>query len=62
MPSVYELEMSYPLEIKIGKRFVSAIAKQFKVKPPKGEVQGIAMHLINARNTSSEDDTSMEER
>lgn len=62
MPSVYELEMSYPLEIKIGKRFVSAIAKQFKVKLPKGEVQGIAMHLINARNTSSEDDASMEER
>lgn len=60
MPSVYELEMSYPLEIRIGKRFVSAIAKEFRVKLPKGEVQGIAMHLINARN--AEDDASIEER
>lgn len=50
MPSVYELELNYPLEVKIGKEIVEAIKKQFRVALPKGEVQGIAMHLINARD------------
>ena len=54
MPSIYELEMNYPLEIKIGKRFVSAVARELKVKLPKGEVQGIAMHIINARTAPLE--------
>lgn len=49
MPSVYEMEQSYPLEVCIGRRFVSAIEREFRVKLPKGEVQGIAMHFINAR-------------
>lgn len=52
MPPVYELELEYPMEVKIGKRIVSAIKKQFRVTLPKGEVQGIAMHLINARESS----------
>lgn len=50
MPSVYEMEMSFPLEVKIGRRFVAAAKRELKVNLPKGEVQGIAMHLINARN------------
>ena len=50
MPSVYELEASYPVEIRIGKHIVSAAAREFRVKLPKGEVQGVAMHLINAQN------------
>ena len=52
MPSVYELELGYPLEVKIGKDFVAAVKKQFRVALPKSEVQGIAMHLINARERS----------
>lgn len=60
MPSIYELEVSYPLEIKIGQRFVSAIRREFKVNLPKSEVQGIAMHLINARDKSLEEIPSIE--
>ena len=52
MPSIYELEISYPVEIEIAKEFVTAIKKNFHVNLPKNEVQGIAMHLINARGDS----------
>lgn len=55
MPSIYELEMSFPLEVKIGKRFVGAARRELGVNLPKSEVQGIAMHLINARNAPAED-------
>lgn len=50
MPSVYEMEMNFPLEVKIGRRFIAAAKRELKLNLPKGEVQGIAMHLINARN------------
>ena len=53
MPSVYELETSYPLEIKVGRRIVSAMEREFKCRLPSGEVQGVAMHFINARTTST---------
>ena len=53
MPSIYEMEINYPVEIKIGKYFVAAVNREFKVKLPKDEVQGIAMHFINARNKAS---------
>lgn len=52
MPSVYEMEISYPIEVKIGKYFVNAVKKEFKIKLPKDEAQGIAMHFINARERS----------
>lgn len=52
MPSIYEMEMNYPVEVKVGKYFVSAVKKEFKVNLPKDEVQGIAMHFINARGRS----------
>lgn len=51
MPSVYELETSYPLEIKIGRRIVSAMEREFGCRFSSGEVQGVAMHFINARTT-----------
>lgn len=53
MPSVYELESSYPLEIRVGRRIVSAMERKFKCKLPSGEVQGVAMHFINARTTAA---------
>lgn len=61
MPSIYEMEMSFPLEVKIGRRFTAAARRELKVSLPRGEVQGIAMHLINARNApigDSEDDAA----
>ena len=54
MPSIYELEIAYPLEVRIGRRLVSALERQFKVKMPSGEVQGVAMHFINARSVPDE--------
>ena len=56
MPSVYELEIEYPLEVKIGRVFLSDIEKRFGRKLPSGEVQGIAMHFINARKGEIPDD------
>lgn len=53
MPSIYEMEMNYPTEVKVGKKFVDAIMREFKVKLPKNEAQGIAMHLVNARGNRS---------
>lgn len=66
MPSIYEMEASYPLEIKIGRRIVSAVEREFKVKLPSGEVQGVAMHFINARTTATtpqaQADVALEQR
>lgn len=66
MPSVYELETSYPLEIKVGKRIISAMEREFKCKLPAGEVQGVAMHFINARATvatpQAQADANLEQR
>ena len=48
MPSIYEMEQNYPVEVEIGRQIVSAMEQEFHVKLPKGEVQGVAMHFINA--------------
>lgn len=48
MPPVYEVEMNYPKEVEIGRQFVAAIKEELNVMLPKSEIQGIAMHLINA--------------
>ncbi len=48
MPSIYEMEQNYPVEIRIGRQIVNAMEQTFHVKLPKGEVQGVAMHFINA--------------
>ncbi len=53
MPSIYEMETCYALEIKVGRRIVSTLEREFKCKLPSGEVQGVAMHFINARTTST---------
>lgn len=57
MPSVYEMEINYPLEVKIGRKFVAAVRNRFRVKLPKNEVQGIAMHFINVQDYSGAEDT-----
>lgn len=48
MPSIYEMEQNYPVEVGIGRQIVKAMEQAFHVKLPKGEVQGVAMHFINA--------------
>ena len=63
MPSVYEMETNYPLEMDIGRRFISAMEGEFGVRLPKSEVQGVAMHFINARASGAgETEVSIEER
>ena len=48
MPSIYEMEQNYPVEVEIGRQSVKAMEQTFHVKLPKGDVQGVAMHFINA--------------
>lgn len=61
MPSVYEMEMSYPAEVRAGRHLLAEIAREFKVRLPKGEVQGIAMHLINAQGAPLDQDRDPDE-
>lgn len=51
MPSIYEMETNWPLEMEVGRSFVSAMEREFNVKLPYGEAQAVAMHFINARST-----------
>ena len=51
MPALYELEYNYPLEVQIGRRIVSDMERTFGIRLAKSEIQGVAMHFINARNT-----------
>lgn len=63
MPSIYELEVNYPAEVEIGRHFVNQMQKEFKIHLPKGEVQGVAMHFINARfGESGTEEANIEER
>lgn len=48
MPSIYEMEQNYPVEVGIGRQIIKVMEQTFHVKLPKGEVQGVAMHFINA--------------
>lgn len=48
MPSIYEIEQNYPVEVGIGRQIIKAMEETFHVKLPKSEVQGVAMHFINA--------------
>lgn len=49
MPSSYEMELDYPQEMKASKVIWHAICKKFHIHLSKVEIQGIAMHLINAQ-------------
>ena len=63
MPSIYEMEVNYPVEVEVGRYFVKQIKKEFRVNLPKGEVQGVAMHFINARlGELGREDASIEVR
>ena len=63
MPSIYTMETNYPLEISIGRRMVTNLEREFKLRLPKGEVQGVAMHFINARTGQPDQaGASIEER
>lgn len=63
MPSAYEMETNWPLEMEVGRAFVSAMEKEFKVKLPYGEAQAVAMHFINARSTHAQEGAvNIEER
>jgi beta-glucoside operon transcriptional antiterminator len=48
MPLSREVRETYPREYEIGEMAVRKIEKRFKVKMPRGEAAGIAMHFVNA--------------
>lgn len=63
MPSAYELEAGWPLEMEVGRVFVKAMEREFKTRLPHGEAQAVAMHFINARSTRAEEPAAnIEER
>ena len=62
LPSVYQLDQSYPLEIKLGRQFVEAVHEALGIRLPKNEVQGIAMHFINARNGMVDPESKLQEK
>ena len=49
MPSVYDLEQTYPQEVNIARKMVNEIERTFKINLPHSEVQGIALNLVNAK-------------
>lgn len=62
LPSVYDLEHNYPQEIRAGRQFLKAIQDVLHIRLPKNEVQGIAMHFINARNGMAGPENKMQEK
>lgn len=55
MPSVYEMETSWPLEMAVGRALVKAMEQEFKIRLPHGEAQAVAMHFINARSSHADE-------
>ncbi len=49
MPLAYDLELTYPQEMKLAKRILRLIYDRFHVKLARDEASGIAMAFINAR-------------
>ena len=52
MPFSYDIESLYPVETAIGKYALNLIQKRLYIKLPESEITSIAMHLINARESS----------
>lgn len=59
MPSVYEMEQNYPVEVGIARRIISAMESEFHLKLPKGEIQGVAMHFVNNACCVSENNSAL---
>lgn len=55
MPSAYEMETSWPLEMEVGRDLVKTMEQEFKVRLPHGEAQAVAMHFINARSSHADE-------
>lgn len=65
MPMAYDVEQSYPAEIKLGRFAVRRIEKEFGVQMPRGEAAGIALNLVNARmadDVEASDETTADDR
>lgn len=56
MPLAYDLEQTYPQEVKLGRRVLRSIWTRFHVRLPDDEASGIAMSFINARLSGSDAD------
>lgn len=49
MPLAYDLEFTYPKEIKLAKQALQQIWKVFHLRLPESEASGICMGIVNAR-------------
>lgn len=57
MPLAYDVEQLYPAEYRIAKATLRRIRKEFCMALPDCEVAGIAMSLLNAKLTQTEQET-----
>lgn len=65
MPMAYDVEQSYPAEVKLGRFAVRRIEKEFGVTLPREEAAGIALNLANARvadDADVSDETTADDR
>lgn len=49
MPLVYDLEQTYPGELRLSRQVLVSIWRRFRVRLPEDEAAGIAMAFVNAR-------------
>ena len=61
MPLIYELESSYPLEMKLAERTLQRVEEQLDIRLPESEKAGIALNLINAELSVKTSNTQQEE-
>lgn len=61
MPLTYELESSYPLEMKLAENALERIEEQLGVCLPASEKAGIALNIINSELTVKASNTQKEE-
>lgn len=60
MPLKYEIEQTYPLELKMGEYIVKEISQKFKIKLNPREATGIALSIANARIDTKSNVLSLE--
>ena len=61
MPLTYELESSYPLEMKLAENALERIEEQLGICLPASEKAGIALNIINSELTVKASNTQKEE-
>lgn len=56
MPLAYDMELTYPAEMKLARRILRKVWSSFHVRLPEDEASGIAMAFVNARVYEAQDE------